>query len=45
MHGGVEAAVHVARKYLQNLPSEHAMFKQDFRNAFNSVRRDKVLEL
>ena len=44
VHGGVEAAVHAARKYMQNLPSEHAMLKLDFRNAFNSVRRDKVLE-
>ena len=44
VNGGVEAAVHASRKYLQNLPSEHAMLKLDFRNAFNSVRRDKVLE-
>ena len=43
VHGGVEAAVHASRKYLQNLPSEHTMLKLDFRNAFNSVRRDKVL--
>ena len=42
--GGVEAAVHATRKYLQNLPSEHAMLKLDFTNAFNSVHRDKVLE-
>ena len=44
VRGGVEAAVHATRKYLQNLPSGHAMLKLDFRNAFNSVRRDKVLE-
>ena len=43
MRGGVETAVHATRKYLQNIPSEHAMLKLDFRNAFNSVRRDKVL--
>ena len=44
VRGGVEAAVHATRKYLQNLPSENAMLKLDFRNGFNSVRRDKVLE-
>ena len=42
--GGAEAAVHAARRYLQNLPSGHALLKLDFRNAFNSVRRDKMLE-
>ena len=44
VRGGAEAAVHATRKYLQNLPSEHALLKLDFKNAFNSVRRDKVLE-
>ncbi len=44
VRGGAEGAVHATRKYLHNLPSSHALLKLDFRNAFNSVRRDKVLE-
>ena len=44
VRGGSEAAVHAARKYLNDLPDEHAMVKLDFRNAFNSLRRDKMLE-
>ena len=39
-----EAAVHATRKCLHNLPSEHALLKLDFKNALNSIRRDKVLE-
>lgn len=27
-----------------NLPSGHALLKLDFKNAFNSVRRDKMLK-
>ena len=41
---GAEAAVHSARMYLRDLPANYAMVKLDFRNAFNSVRRDRVLE-
>ena len=41
---GAEAATHSARLYLQDLPPENVLLKLDFRNAFNSVRRDKVLE-
>ena len=26
------------------MPSNHVLLKVDFRNAFNSVRRDKILE-
>ena len=37
-------AVHAARQYLDVLPSNHAVLKLDFRNAFNSVYRDKMLE-
>ncbi len=40
---GAEAAVHAARLYLQELTSEKAVLKLDFKNAFNSVRMDKVL--
>ena len=41
---GTEAAVHSARMYLRDLPTNYAMVKLDFRNTFNSVRRDRVLE-
>lgn len=40
---GAEAAAHSARLYLRDLPSYHVL-KLDFKNAFNSVRRDKMLE-
>ena len=42
---GAEAAVHSARIYLDHLPSDHVMLKIDFKNAFNYVRRDKMLEM
>ena len=42
--GGAEAAVHAARSYLNHLDSDSAMVKLDFRNAFNTVRRDRMLE-
>ena len=41
--GGIEAAVHAARLFLSKLPSEDAFIKLDFKNAFNSIRRDKML--
>ena len=41
--GGVEAAVHAARCYLQNLQQGEVLVKVDFKNAFNSIRRDKML--
>lgn len=41
---GGEAAAHASRKYLHNLPSDHVLLKLDFKNAFNSIRRDKMLE-
>ena len=41
---GCEAAARAARQYLDSMPSTHVMLKVDFRNAFNSVRRDKILE-
>ena len=41
---GAEAAVHAARLYLRNLHPNNALLKLDFRNAFNSIRRDKMLE-
>ena len=41
---GCEAAARAARQYLKSMPSNHVLLKVDFRNAFNSVRRDKILE-
>ena len=41
--GGVEAAVHSARLYLCNLEPQQVLLKLDFKNAFNSVRRNKML--
>ena len=42
--GGGEALVHAARLFLGNLSEDKAFVKLDFENAFNSVRRDAVLE-
>ena len=41
---GAEAAVHAARLYFSNLNPNTAILKLDFQNAFNSIRRDKMLE-
>ena len=41
---GAEAAVHATRLYLADMPPSHVLLKLDFKNAFNSVRRDKMLE-
>ena len=41
---GAEAAVHTTRLYLDNMPDDHLFLKLDFSNAFNSLRRDKMLE-
>lgn len=42
--GGAEATVHATRRLLQNLPDDHVFVKLDFTNAFNSVRRDRILQ-
>ena len=39
--GGAEAAVH---RYLSTMPDIHVVVKLDFTNAFNSLRRDCMLE-
>ena len=41
--GGAEAAVHAARLYLKELQHQ-CVIKLDFRNAFNTLRRDKMLQ-
>ena len=40
---GAEAAIHASKLYLHLLPPDHILLKLDFRNAFNTVRRDKIL--
>jgi len=42
--GGIEAAVHAARRLVQDLPTDHAVVKLDFLNAFNCVKRDVILD-
>ena len=42
--GGAEAAVRSARVYMENMSSEKLLVNIDFRNAFNTFRRDFVLE-
>ena len=41
---GSEAAIHATRIFLNHLLPQQALVKIDFRNAFNSIRRDKMLE-
>ena len=41
---GMEAAVHASRIFLENLDPDEALVKLDFKNAFNSLRRDSILE-
>ena len=38
--GGAKAAVHVLRRYAEDLPNDHIIVKLDFTNAFNTLRRD-----
>ena len=42
--GGAEAANHASRIYLNHLPPQKALLKIDFRDAFNTIRCDKMLE-
>jgi hypothetical protein len=42
--GGCEAAVHATRRFIDGLQKDHIVVKLDFANAFNSVRRDALLE-
>ena len=40
---GAEAAVHASRIFLNNLQPGHLILKLDFRNAFNSLRQDRMI--
>jgi len=42
--GGAEAAAHATRRFLQNMQPGEVFVKIDFKNAFNTIRRDNILE-
>ena len=42
--GGAEAAAHTAGRYIHELGQGRALLKIDFSNAFNSIRRDVILD-
>ena len=42
--GGAEAAAHTARRYVSQLEPGKFLIKLDFSNAFNTLRRDAMLE-
>jgi hypothetical protein len=42
--GGAEALAHAARRFLYSMKADEVFVKLDFSNAFNSIRRDAVLE-
>ena len=44
VRGGGEAAVHAVRLFLHDLDPSKSVLKLDFKNAFNSIYRDKMLE-
>ena len=44
VRNGVKAAVHATKRYLIDLSSRHALLKLDYKNAFNSVGHDNMLE-
>jgi len=43
VHGGAKAEVRAARRYLDNMQQGQLFLKIDFRNAFNTLRRDAIL--
>jgi len=40
----IEAAVHDTRRYVEHMKPGHVLVKIDFTNAFNTIRRDCILE-
>ena len=44
MPGGAEAVIHATRRYVEDMPADYVTVKLDFSNAFNSVRRDLILD-
>ena len=43
--GGCEAAVHAARKFVENMGADDVLVKLDFANAFNCLHRDHMLNI
>ena len=43
--GGCEASIHASRRFLASMTHDQALAKLDFSNAFNSIRRDCMLEV
>ena len=41
---GCEAAAHATHLYLRNMSPGHLLLKLNFKNAFNTLRRDKMIE-
>ena len=41
---GAEAAIHATRLYLQHLKTNQVILEMDFKNAFNNIRRDRMLK-
>jgi len=42
--GEAEAVIHATRRYVSNRPEDRVIIKLYFKNAFNSLRRDAMLE-
>jgi Reverse transcriptase (RNA-dependent DNA polymerase) len=42
--GGAESAVRAARRFVENMTPGQVFMKLDFKNAFNTLRRDTILE-
>src|SRR6218665_847706 len=42
--GGAEAAVHATRRWVTTMPEDSVLVKLDFTNAFNTLRRDSLLD-
>jgi len=42
--GGAEAAVHAARRFVKSMDTDEILIKLDFKNAFNTLRRDAILQ-
>jgi len=43
--GGAEAAVHATRAYVSTDNEARVILKMDFRNAFSTIRRDRMLQV
>ena len=42
--GGCEAAVHAARRFIENMPSDYVVARLDFSNALNNLHRYAMLQ-